>query len=52
MNRAGYQLAFFVALFLIATSFSGCMSTPDDSDQPWNVPPANEGVPTFPGMNQ
>jgi hypothetical protein len=39
-------------LILMASGLAGCMSiNPDDSDQPWNVPSPNDGVPTLPGMN-
>lgn len=39
-------------LFLMAAGLTGCMSVnPDDSDQPWNLPSPNDGVPTLPGMN-
>jgi hypothetical protein len=31
---------------------SGCATTADESDLPWNVPQSWEGSPSLPGMQQ
>jgi hypothetical protein len=51
MKRVATTVSLACLLLALATGLVGCMSVaPDDSDQPWNVVPPNEGVPTLPGM--
>lgn len=53
MKRVVSSIALASFLLLLAAGLSGCLSVnPDDSDQPWNVPSPNEGVPNMPGMQQ
>jgi hypothetical protein len=52
MKRVASSIALAGLLIFMTAGLMGCVSgSADDSDQPWNVPPPNEGVPTLPGMN-
>jgi hypothetical protein len=53
MKRVVTSITLASVILLMAAALSGCLSVnPDDSDQPWNVPSPNEGVPNMPGMQQ
>lgn len=50
MNRAAL-IYLLISLGLLAL-LSGCATTNEDSDLPWNMPQNWEGSPYIPGLNE